>query len=60
MPTRLPVFMFRVRPRAEKKTQAKEIHLKLSSADADLVEELFIIYRPHNCVLYSNLIWAYK
>lgn len=44
----------------QKMMPAKEIHLELFSADGDYMEELFIIYRPHNCVLYSNLIWAYK
>lgn len=42
----------------QKKTQAKEIHLELPHADSGAEEELFIIYRLHNCVLYSNLIWA--
>lgn len=42
----------------QKKTQAKEIHLELPHVDSGAVEELFIIYRLHNCVLYSNLIWA--
>lgn len=39
----------------QEKIQAKGTYLEPFSADADC--SLFIV---HNCVLYSNLIWAYK
>lgn len=50
MPTRLPIFTFRVRFRAEKRLRQKKkkIHLELSRVDADCIAELFIIYRPHD------------